>query len=104
MRAKSAALKKAIYDFVNDWKRENGGSPSLRNIADGTGVSRTTVYRYLVEMNDDGKGLAYTGGTIETREFNAGNMQLSPARVVGSIPCGEAATEEEYVEIGRAHV
>jgi len=98
MRAKSAALKKAIYDFVNDWKRENGGSPSLRNIADGTGVSRTTVYRYLVEMNDDGKGLAYTGGTIETREFNAGNMQLSPARVVGSIPCGEAATEEEYVE------
>ena len=51
-----------------------------------------------MEMNDDGKGLAYTGGTIETREFNAGNMQLSPARVVGSIPCGEAATEEEYVE------
>lgn len=98
MRSKSLELKKRIYDFVNDWKREYGRSPSLKNIADDMGVSRTTIYRYLVEMNDEGQGLIYTGGTIETKELNSKNMCLSSAMIVGSIPCGEATPEEEYVE------
>lgn len=98
MRSKSLELKRKIYDFVNDWKREYGRSPSLKNIADDMGVSRTTIYRYLVEMNDEGQGLVYTGDTIETRELNSKNMSLSSAKIVGSIPCGEATPEEEYVE------
>lgn len=98
MRSKSTALKEKIYDFVNDWKREYSRSPSLKNIADEMGVSRTTIYRYLLEMNEDGHGLTYDGETIETRELNAENSYLSPAKIVGSIPCGEATSEEEYVE------
>lgn len=98
MRSKSMALKEKIYDFVNDWKREYSRSPSLKNIADEMGVSRTTIYRYLLEMNEDGQGLSYDGETIETRELNWDNTYLSPAKVVGSIPCGEATLEEEYVE------
>lgn len=98
MRSKSTALKEKIYDFVNDWKREYSRSPSLKNIADEMGVSRTTIYRYLLEMNKDGQGLTYDGETIETRELNSSNTYLSPAKVVGSIPCGEATLEEEYVE------
>lgn len=98
MRSKSIELKKEIYGFVNDWRREYGRSPSLKNIADALRVSRTTVYRYLLEMNEDGHGLTYDGTTIETKEFNAENTYLSVAKVVGSIPCGEAAQEEEYVE------
>ena len=83
MRSKSTALKEKIYDFVNDWKREYSRSPSLKNIADEMGVSRTTIYRYLLEMNEDGQGLTYDGETIETRELNFGNTYLSPAKVVG---------------------
>ena len=84
MRSKSLELKRKIYDFVNDWKREYGRSPSLKNIADDLGVSRTTIYRYLVEMNDEGQGLVYTGDVIETRELNSENMFLSSAKIVGS--------------------
>ncbi len=98
MRSKSLELKKHIYTFVNDWRQESGRPPSLKNIADEMGVSRTTIYRYLVEMNDENWGLTYTGDTIETREFNSENTYLSSAKVVGSIPCGEATPEEEYVE------
>lgn len=98
MRSKSLELKKHIYIFVNDWRQESGRPPSLKNIADEMGVSRTTIYRYLVEMNDENWGLTYTGDTIETREFNSENTYLSSAKVVGSIPCGEATPEEEYVE------
>ncbi len=98
MRSKSVDLKNRIYDFVNDWKREYGRSPSLKIIADEMCVSRTTIYRYLVEMNEEGRGLTYDGETIETRELNSRNTYLSAAMVVGSIPCGEATHESEFVE------
>lgn len=98
MRYKSLELKKQIYTFVNEWRQAYGKSPSLKNIAEEMGVSRTTIYRYLLEMNDENWGLSYTGDTIETKEFNSENTYLSTAKVVGSIPCGEATPEEEYVE------
>ena len=98
MRSKSTELKKNIYEFVNEWKREYSKSPSLKVIADNFGVSRTTIYRYLLEMTEDNMGIVYTGEDIETRELNFGNMRLSRAKLVGSIPCGEAQEEEEYVE------
>ena len=47
MRYKSMELKRKIYDFVNEWKRENGHSPTLSVIASNFSVSRTTIYRYL---------------------------------------------------------
>ncbi|MBQ3281674.1 MAG: HTH domain-containing protein [Eubacterium sp.] len=97
MRSKSSSLKKEIYAFVNGWLRENGSSPSLRNIADSLNVSRTTVYRYLQEMDRDG-AVSYDGNAIETKEQNRRNTKLSAALLVGSIPCGEAVPEEEYVE------
>lgn len=54
MRSKDTTLKQEIYDFVNGWKRDYGASPSLKKIADQMQVSRTTVYRYLKEMSEDG--------------------------------------------------
>ncbi len=98
MRSKNAQLKEQIYRFVNEWKQEHGASPSLKIIADRMGVSRTTVYRYLLEMTDDQNGLIYTGDSIETRELNRDTMRFSPAKIVGTIPCGEAQAEEELVE------
>lgn len=97
MRSKDTTLKNEIYDFVNCWKRDTGTSPSLKKIADRTNVSRTTVYRYLKEMSDEGV-LEYYGEGIDTKELNGINMDLAPAMIVGSIPCGEAQSEEQYVE------
>ena len=97
MRSKDTILKKEIYDFVNGWKRVYGTSPSLKKIADQMQVSRTTVYRYLKEMSEDGV-LDYYGEGIDTKELNGSNMNLAPAMIVGSIPCGEAQSEEQYVE------
>ena len=97
MRSKDTILKKEIYDFVNGWKRDYCTSPSLKKIADQMQVSRTTVYRYLKEMSEDGV-LDYYGEGIDTKELNGSNMNLAPAMIVGSIPCGEAQSEEQYVE------
>lgn len=97
MRSKNADLKVRIYDFVNDWKRAHEKSPSLKNIADALAISRTTAYRYLMDMNEKGE-LHYDGNSIGTKELNRENTMLSLAKVVGSIPCGASSLEEEHVE------
>lgn len=97
MRSKSTELKTKICDTVNDWKRNVGRTPSLKELGDELGVNKSTIYRYLVEMNEDGL-LEYDGSSIDTKELNRRTMNTARAAIVGSIPCGEAQSEEEYVE------
>lgn len=84
MRSKSVELKNQIYDYVNARKRETGSSPSLSEIGDQFGYNKSTIYRYLVEMNKDGM-LFYDGNSIDTTEANEYNMSLAAAKIVGSI-------------------
>ncbi len=97
MRSKSMDFKNRICKVVNDWKRNTGRTPSLKEIGDELGVNKSTIYRYLVEMDEEGL-LSYDGNTIDTKELNFRTMNTARAVIVGSIPCGEAQSEEEYVE------
>ena len=97
MRARSTEMKNKICEFVNEYRRATGKSPSLKEVGDKLGVNKSTIYRYLVEMNDEGL-LEYKGDTIDTKEINHRTMDTARAMIVGSIPCGEAQPEEEYVE------
>lgn len=97
MRRKSDVLKEKIYQFVNEWKRDEGQSPSLGDIAKKMDVSRTTVYRYLTEMTEE-SSLRYDGKTIDTPEYNRENMRFSLTKLVGEVPCGETQEKEERVE------
>ena len=54
MRSKSTALMDNICSFVNEYYKANHQSPSINVIAKAVGVSKTTAYRYLVEMNEKG--------------------------------------------------
>lgn len=52
--------KDAIYKFINSYFDENFRSPSVKDISLGTGIANTSVHRYLVEMDKDGR-LEYNG-------------------------------------------
>lgn len=54
MRSKNPELMKEISAYVDAFYRANHFSPSLSEIANGVNVAKTTVYRYLVEMNERG--------------------------------------------------
>ena len=55
MRTKSRELMNAIKKFIEDFYDAKGYSPTVREIAEGVGSSKTNVARYLSEMAENGK-------------------------------------------------
>jgi len=97
MRSKSPELMKEICTFVSDYYRVKRSSPSVSAIANGVGIAKTTAYRYLVDMNEQGM-ISYDGHTIETPQIDKCVTGYFSAPIVGSIHCGDPETEEEHVE------
>lgn len=97
MRSKNPELMKQICAYVNDFFRVNRCSPSLLEIAKANGIAKTTVYRYLADMNDCGM-ISYDGHTIETPQIEKCVSGYFSAPIVGSIRCGDPESEEEHVE------
>ena len=97
MRSKSKALMDKICSFVNEYYKANHQSPSINVIAKAVDVSKTTAYRYLVEMNEKGI-LSYDGQTIETPYTDKCTTGYFSAPIVGSVRCGDPESEEENIE------
>lgn len=97
MRSKSPELMKEICQYAEQYYLQNGISPSTTKIAEEVGVSRGTVYKYLVAMNENGM-IAYDGQDIQTDVTRKVNMDSSQTAIVGSVPCGSPQYEEENIE------
>jgi repressor LexA len=97
MRSKSPELMEAIKAFVNRYYREHHTAPSTQTIGAAVGVTRNTVYRYLVEMNERGM-LQYDKAIKSIEQMTKCKTGYFSAPVVGSIRCGDPESEEELVE------
>ena len=90
--------KDKIVNYVNDFYRCDHRTPSVREIAAGLGIGKSTVHNYLVAMNEL-KEIIYDGKSIETDvilKFNS--LSKISAPILGSIGCGDPTTEEENIE------
>ncbi len=54
MRSKNPELMDRIKEYAEKHYLEKGTSPSTTTIAQAVGVSRGTIYKYLVEMDEKG--------------------------------------------------
>lgn len=54
MRSKSTETMKRILDCVNRYYLEHYQFPSMAEIAECVGIAKGTVYKYIVEMNENG--------------------------------------------------
>ena len=97
MRHKSEELMKQIMDYAEQFQLLNHRSPYTSEIADALGIVKSTVYKYLVAMNDRGM-LSYRNGEIVTERTNKISLLTKPAAVLGSVSCGMPQLEEEYNE------
>ena len=103
MRSKSQDLKNSIVKMVNEFYDEHHRVPYLREIGENLNINKSTVMRYLKEMNDEGT-LEYDGQKIITAHIDKlMNQHIAKLPLVGSIPCGDPETEEqqngEYIEV-----
>ena len=97
MRSKNPEIMKRIVDFVEAYHLDYNSSPSIRVIADGVGIGSTTVYRYLMEMNERGM-ICYDGKTIRNEKINKSQRGTIRAAVIGRIACGIPNLAEQHVE------
>lgn len=87
----------AILRYVNDYYRENHTSPTIRQISEATGVSKSKTQRYVVEMKERGI-FEYNRGISSAPKSAKVKTSYISAPVVGSIQCGCPEQEEELVE------
>ena len=105
MQHKKTELFNAIEEFIDEYVDLNGSSPTVRDIADGVGVSNPTVCKYLAAMKEQGIIEYDDHRKPVTRQMmnDIRNTTRTPFRagfapVVVSIACGSPGEREEYIE------
>ena len=99
MRYKNEEIIKQIIEYINNKYNSCGVVPSMQEIADHVGMSKSSVSRYISEM-EIRKLLTKNGGYygIETTEMKRTPKNLAVMPVVGSIACGTPILAEENIE------
>ena len=99
MQHKDPQLMEKIRLYAMNYYREHNQMPSIRTIADGIGMNRGSVQKYLVEMQERGI-IEYDGKIrhIHASKAPTESKETYNAGIIGSIACGLPADVEEYVE------
>ena len=86
-------IRRCVEDYFDDYTR----SPSLREIASMTGISKSTVQRYIEIMERVGI-ITRTDDGIETPYISKTERNMVSVAKLGRIPCGPLDEKEEYIE------
>lgn len=97
MRVKDQGAMDSILKFVNEYYREYHTSPTIKQISEATGISKSTTHRYVVDMQERGV-LEYSRGILSAPQTAKTKTSYISAPLVGSIQCGCPEQEEEIVE------
>ena len=99
MKKKNSELQDMIYEFIQKFIMENQRIPSTSEIGDEMGISKATAYRYLMDLDRDGR-INYDGKnrTINSDSIGKYNSSVIQAAILGSVHCGEPQFEEENIE------
>lgn len=84
-----------IQSFIENYNLKYNDRPSLQDIADGTQIPKTSVHRYLLQMDREGR-LSYQNGSVATARMQK-EMETVPIPILGRVSCGRGETEEEEV-------
>ena len=97
MQHQKQESRQEIIAFVDRYYAENGKAPTIREIAEGTSISRSGVQRYLKAMDANGM-IRYGRRSIETPRIRDSFGGKTSVGIIGTIPCGPLTEEAEAVE------
>lgn len=99
MKTRNPELLDMIYEYVQKFIMKNKRIPSTSEIGAELGISKTTAYRYLMDLDQQGR-ISYNGKnrTIASDSISKYDTSSIQAAILGSIHCGEPQFEEENIE------
>ena len=97
MRSKSEELMLRIREYIESYFERYSSTPTVREIAGAMKIAVSSAHRYLVAMAEKDM-VFYENGTLSTPKIRRMNPAVSPAAIVGSIPCGSPEEKEAQVE------
>lgn len=97
MREKNPETAARIRHCIDRYCMETGTAPSIRAIADATGIPRPTVQRYLVALGSSGE-ISYEGGKITTGATEKFSGEQVTVALLGEVACGLPGYAEEHIE------
>ncbi|MBR3137130.1 MAG: repressor LexA [Clostridia bacterium] len=95
MRSKDKALMTRIEQFVGRFTDNFGISPTMQEVADGVGVSKATVHRYITQLCEDGV-IDFSGRRTITPART--NVEAVSVPILGEVACGIPKFAEESIE------
>lgn len=98
MRSMNEEKIQALAEYIKQYARENNGeAPRLAEITEFMGVSKSTAYRYVLELEKRGI-VSYEGKKTlsfdQQRKMSCGFKRIP---IVGQIICGSPDEQEEYI-------
>ena len=98
MRTKDPHKCELVENYIDQYKAQHSKAPTTYEIAEGTGLSKTTVISYLRWMKEDGR-IEYEGarGYITRRDKKA-SRRVQGVPVLGDIACGLPLLAEQNIE------
>lgn len=99
MNHKNPEIAESILRYIDEYKDAcSGRSPSVREIADGLGITKSRVSYYMVAMRNEGI-LAYDGTrNITSTSSKQDASGFSRVPVLGAVSCGIPKFAEENIE------
>ena len=99
MRSKDTSIFPILGRLINEQIENTGIAPTVAELANATGLSKTTVSRYLTymrehDMIDSGAGHR----SIITKEAKQERQQTVRVPVLGAVSCGIPKFAEENIE------
>lgn len=95
MRSKDKVLMAKIEQFVGRFTDNYGISPTMQEVADGVGVSKATVHRYITQLCEDGV-IDFSGRRTITPART--NVEAVSVPILGEVACGIPKFAEESIE------
>lgn len=97
MPSKDRKLMDAVKRHIEEFYDRKGYSPTIREIAEAVGSSKSTVARYIEDLVD--KGLVFrTENGYETERTQLLDTAVRTVPKVGYVPCGPLTEEVECIE------
>ena len=95
MQKKNDERKLEVYNFINDFIKEYGVCPSYDEIASSIGCAKSTLFKYMKRLEEEGY-IERSGRNQVVTVENSNSIDRVP--VIGSVACGKPKLAIEDIQ------